>query len=348
MKGDALQWKTGKENLVLCVGNCSSLLSGMLVPAPRWGFHWSWWLSVLSRKWWAASVLPWHGFLSPQHISRTWPWAPSCSDLLGLPCSFYCLLGPDPSCWFVSDLFPCSDVWLLDPLHFQLLKEFHLPTWVLDFALAPSLASPFPSSLHFKLCQISVLEKNSCIFGHMACWNFSFPARDKTQWEHVREWPGIKPSERVLTIGLPREFLPWAFLILASQLSSVTQSCLTLWDPMDCSTSLSITNSWSFLKLISINLVMPSNHLILFCPLLLLPSIFASIRVFSNESILCIRWPKYWSFSFSISPSNEYSDWFPLGLTGLISLQSKGLFKSLLQHHSSKASVSSSALSFLY
>ena len=73
-------------------------------------------------------------------------------------------------------------------------------------------------------------------------------------------------------------------------------------------------------------------------PLLLLPSIFPSIRVFSNESVLCIRWPKYWTFSFSISPSNEYSDWFPLGWTGWISLQSKGL-KSLLQHHSSKASV---------
>ena len=71
--------------------------------------------------------------------------------------------------------------------------------------------------------------------------------------------------------------------------------------------------------------VMPSNHLILCWALLLLPSIFPSIRVFSNESVLCIRWPKYWSFSFSISPSNEHSDWFPLGLTGLISLQSKGL-----------------------
>ena len=71
--------------------------------------------------------------------------------------------------------------------------------------------------------------------------------------------------------------------------------------------SLSITNSWSLLKLMSIELVMPSNHLILCCPLLLLPSIFPSIRVFSNESALCIRWPKFWSFSFSISPSNEYS-----------------------------------------
>ena len=88
--------------------------------------------------------------------------------------------------------------------------------------------------------------------------------------------------------------------------------------------SLSITNSWNLLKLMSIESVMPSNHLILCHPLLLLPSIFPSIRVFSNESVLPIRWPKYWSFSFNISPSNEYSG-FPLGWTGWISLQSKGL-----------------------
>ena len=105
------------------------------------------------------------------------------------------------------------------------------------------------------------------------------------------------------------------------QFSSVAQSCPTLCDPMvaACQTSLSITSSWYLLKLISIDLVMPSNHLILCHPLLLLPSIFPSIRVFPNESILCIRWSKYWSFSFSISPTNEYSglisfriDWFGL------------------------------------
>ena len=108
--------------------------------------------------------------------------------------------------------------------------------------------------------------------------------------------------------------------------------------------SLSIANSWSLLKLMSIESVMPSNHLILCRPLLLLPSIFPSIRVFSNESVLCTRWLKYWSFSISIRPSNEYwglspwgrkesgmTEWlrfhFPLGLTGLISLQSKGLWR---------------------
>ena len=96
--------------------------------------------------------------------------------------------------------------------------------------------------------------------------------------------------------------------------------------------SLFITNSWRMLKLMSIESVMPSNYLILCCPPLLPPSIFPSIRVFSNESVLLIRWPKDWSFSFSISPSNDIQDWFPLGLTGLISLQSRDS-----QHHSSKA-----------
>ena len=103
--------------------------------------------------------------------------------------------------------------------------------------------------------------------------------------------------------------------------------------------SLSITNSRSLLKLMSIESVMPSNHLNLCHPLLLLPSIFPSIRVFSNESVLCIRWPKYWSFSFSISPSNESSglisfriDWFDLCAI-------QGILKSLLQHHSSKVSI---------
>ena len=103
--------------------------------------------------------------------------------------------------------------------------------------------------------------------------------------------------------------------------------------------SLSITSSWSLLILMSIESVMPSNHLILCCPLPLPPSIFPSIRVFSNESVLCVRWPKYWSFSFSISPSNESSglisfrmDWFDL-------LAVQETLKSLLQHHSWKASV---------
>ena len=104
-------------------------------------------------------------------------------------------------------------------------------------------------------------------------------------------------------------------------------------------TSLSITNSWSLLKLMSIKLVMPSNDLILCCPLLLLPSVLHGIWVSSNESALCIRWPKYWSFSFSISPCNEYSGLISFRMDWLDLLAVQGTLKSLLQHHSSKASV---------
>ena len=103
--------------------------------------------------------------------------------------------------------------------------------------------------------------------------------------------------------------------------------------------SLSITNSRSLLKLISVKSMMPSNHLILCHPLLLLPSIFPSTKVFSNESALSIRWPKYWSFSFSISPSNEHPRLVSLMIYWLDLLAVQGTLKSLLQHHSSKASV---------
>ena len=118
---------------------------------------------------------------------------------------------------------------------------------------------------------------------------------------------------------------------------------------MDCRTpaSLSITNSWSLLKLMSIESVIPSSHLMLYHPLLLLPSIFPSIRVFSNESVLGIRWPKYWTFSFNISPSNEYPGLisFRMDWLGLLAVQ--GTLKSLLQHHSSKASILRSSASFM-
>ena len=103
--------------------------------------------------------------------------------------------------------------------------------------------------------------------------------------------------------------------------------------------SLSITNSWSLLKLISTELVMPSNHLILYHPLLLLPSIFPSIRVFSNESALLIRWPKYWSFSFNISPSKEYSGLISFRMDWLDLLAVQGTLNSLLQHYSSNTSI---------
>ena len=134
--------------------------------------------------------------------------------------------------------------------------------------------------------------------------------------------------------------LMWTYVCTRKvQFSSVAQPCLTLCDPWTaaCQASLSITNSQSLLKLKSIELVTPSNHLILCCPLLLLPSIFPGIRVFSNESALHIRWPKYWSFS--ISPSNEHPGLIFFRMDWLDLLVVQWTLKSLLQCHSSKASI---------
>ena len=130
------------------------------------------------------------------------------------------------------------------------------------------------------------------------------------------------------------------YAIHSAQFSSVTQCVQHFETPQTAARQayLSITNPWSLLKLMAIELVMPSSHLVLCCPLLFLPLIFRSIRVFSNESTLRIRWPKYWSFSFNISPSNEHlglifrMDWLDL-------LAVQGTLKSLLQHYSSKASI---------
>ena len=138
-------------------------------------------------------------------------------------------------------------------------------------------------------------------------------------WKHGVEGPALSVIVVVRSLSRVRLFVtPWTAA---------------------CQDSLSFTISWSLLKLVSIKSVMPSNHLILCHPLLLLPSIFPNIRVFSNEPTLRIRWPKYWSFNFSISPSNEYSgltsfriDWFDF-------LAVQGTLKSLLQCHSSKASI---------
>ena len=129
--------------------------------------------------------------------------------------------------------------------------------------------------------------------------------------------------------------------LLSVQFSSVAQSCPILCDPMDCSMpGLPVQHqlSRSLLNLMSIKSVMASSHLILCRPLLLLPSIFPSIRVFSNESALCIRWPKYWSCSFSISPSSEYSGLISFRIDSLDLLAVQGTLRSFLQHHSSKAS----------
>ena len=140
--------------------------------------------------------------------------------------------------------------------------------------------------------------------------------------------------------GMPRVY--FLSCTLFRKFSSVQSlSCPILCDPMNAAhqASLSITNSWSLPKLMSIESVMPSSHLILCFPLLLLSSIFPSIRVFSNESALHMRWPKYWSFSFSISPSNEYPGPISFRMAWLDLLAVQGTLKSLLQHHSSKASI---------
>ena len=158
-------------------------------------------------------------------------------------------------------------------------------------------------------------------------------------------WGGAREAQRQwgcpLLLGSPGWKVPRACDMVRSFSSvhfshSVVSDSATSWTAAH-QASLSITNSWSLLKLMSIESVMPSNNLILCRPLLPQPSIFPSIRVFSNESVLCMRWPKYWSFSFNISPSNEHPglisfrvDWFDLLAVTL---------KSLLQHHSSKASI---------
>ena len=128
--------------------------------------------------------------------------------------------------------------------------------------------------------------------------------------------------------------------------SSVAQSSPTPWTAAR-QASLSITNSWRLLRLMSIESVMPSDHLVLCRPLLLLPSNFPSIRVFSSESVLCIRWPNYWSFSFSISPSNEYSGLISFRMDWLDLLAVQGTLKSFLQHHSSKVSILQNSAFFM-
>ena len=148
-------------------------------------------------------------------------------------------------------------------------------------------------------------------------------------------------SEHIILVSASMDTLLYSFLSSAFssvQLLSHVWLFATPWTTA-CQASLSITNSWSLLRLMTVKSVMPSNHLILCCPLLLLPSIFPRIRVFSNESVLCIRWAKYWSFSFSISCSNEYSGLISFRMDWLDLLAVQGTLKSLLQHHSSKVSV---------
>ena len=142
----------------------------------------------------------------------------------------------------------------------------------------------------------------------------------------------IHSASLCLLVGV---FNPLHLKFSSVQLLSYLWLFVTPWTAA-CQTSLSITNSRSLLKLMSIESVMPSNHLILCRPFLLLLSIIPSIRVFSNESVLSIRWPKYWSFSFSISPSNEYAGPISFSMDWLYLLAVQGILKSLFQRHSSK------------
>ena len=141
-------------------------------------------------------------------------------------------------------------------------------------------------------------------------------------------------AEKLLLVKRKLGFLPFSSVQLLTPVRFFATLCTAA-----SQASLSITNSWSLLKLMSIDSVMPSNHLIPCHPLLLLPSIFPSIRAFSNESALHIRWPNYWSFSISISPSNEYSGLISFRMDWLDLFAVQETLKSLLQHHSSKASI---------
>ena len=175
--------------------------------------------------------------------------------------------------------------------------------------------------------------------------------KKKKSWQN--QWKHSVSSKNGLHIKGLKEILGtfwWSLLILLLELISLwfdfssVQLLRRVWlfaTPWTaaCQASLSITNYWSLPKTMSIELVMPSNHLILCCPLLLLPSIFPSIRVFSNESALRVRWPKYWSFSFNISPTNEYPGLISFRMDWLDLLAVQRTLKSLLQHHSSKASI---------
>ena len=151
------------------------------------------------------------------------------------------------------------------------------------------------------------------------------PQHGRTHWD-------LHPAR------VDKSFSQFHFQFSSVQLLSSVRLFVTQWTAAH-QASLSITNSQSLLKFMSIESVMPSNHLILCHPFLLLPSFFPSIRVFSNESVLCNRWPKYWSFSFSIIPSKEHPGLISFRMDSLDLLAVQGTLKSLLQHHSSKASI---------
>ena len=211
---------------------------------------------------------------------------------------------------------------LLKFMSIERVMPFNHPILCCPLLLLPSI---------FRSIRIFSSELALC-FRWPKYWSFSFNISPSSEYSGLISF---------IIIVLFVCFCKVLLLMLSVQFSSVAQSCPTLCDPVNRSTpaSLSITNSWSLPKLMSIESVMPSNHLLLCCPLLLLPSIFPSFRVFSNESALNIRWPKYWSFSFNISPTNEHPGLISFRMDWLDLLAVQGTLKSLLQHHSSKASI---------
>ena len=176
-------------------------------------------------------------------------------------------------------------------------------------------------------------------------WSYKYVENYQNYAKTVRDDSGSKQTGLIAGWGKIKGYsLPTECFCLKISFTSSVQLLSHVWLFVTpwitaCQASLSITNSWSSLKLMSIKSVMPSSHLILCHPLLLLPPIPPSIRVFSNESTLRMRWPKYWSFSFSIIPSKEHPGLISFRMDGLDLLAVQGTLKSLLQHHSSKASI---------
>ena len=169
--------------------------------------------------------------------------------------------------------------------------------------------------------------------------------KDESVWGGAQK-PFLRKQHQITSLNVKCE---GRVLCASVNFSSVTQLCATICNSMNHSTpGLPVRHQLpEFTQTHVLELVMPSNHLILCCPLLFLPSIFPRIRVFSNELALCIRWPKYWSLSFNISPSNEYSRLISFRMDWLDLLAVQGSLKSLLQHHSSKASVPQRSASFI-
>ena len=193
----------------------------------------------------------------------------------------------------------------------HMIQQFHFWVQMPEYSLKPQRIESWVSKKYWCTCSsmIHIKQNVDSIYMYTNGW------KNKQNWSvHTKDHYSSLKRKGILTCH-------------SFPFSSVTQSCPTLCDSMDCSTpGFPVHHQLLELAQSYVHRVgMPSNHLILCHLHLLLPSIFPSIRVFSKESVICIRWPEHWSFSFSISPSNDYSDWFHLGWTGWISLQSKEL-----------------------